>query len=136
IIKSDEREEKGKREILNFGHTIGHAIETCSNHTILHGQAVAIGMVEEAKLAVRMGLLEDSVLESLISILSLFGLPTEIPDDLDIKQLIGVMRQDKKVRSGQLKIPVLVGLGKTEILIIDPIDNLSLKMNVGENIQC
>ncbi|MFW9925866.1 MAG: 3-dehydroquinate synthase [Candidatus Thorarchaeota archaeon] len=136
IIKLDEREEKGKREILNFGHTIGHAIETCSNHTILHGQAVAIGMVEEAKLAVRKGLLEDSVLESLISILELYGLPTEIPDNLDIKQLSGVMKQDKKVRSGQLKIPVLVGLGKTEIMIVDLIDNLSSKMNVGENIQC
>ena len=133
IVETDEREEEGKREVLNFGHTVGHAIEICSNHDILHGQAVAIGMVEEARIAVRKGLLETSVLESLIHVLALFGLPTEIPDDVDFNQLSRVMKQDKKVRNGQLTIPMLVGLGQTE-MIVDTIDNLNLINCEGESI--
>ncbi|MFW9807708.1 MAG: 3-dehydroquinate synthase, partial [Candidatus Thorarchaeota archaeon] len=68
IIERDEREEKGIREILNFGHTIGHAVEICSNHSLLHGEAVSIGMVEEARLAVRKGHLKQADFDSLISI--------------------------------------------------------------------
>jgi 3-dehydroquinate synthase len=133
IVEEDETEERGRREILNFGHTIGHAIETCSNHSILHGQAVAIGMVEEARLAVRKGYLNKPALESLIQVLSLFGLPTEIPDEIDINKLNAVMRQDKKVRNGQLTIPMLVGLGRTEMMVVS---NLNLTRSNGDNIQC
>lgn len=136
IIEVDEREERGRREILNFGHTIGHALETTSNHSILHGKAVAIGMVEEARIAVRMGLLDNSVLESLRFVLSLYGLPTEIPDGLDIIQLNKIMRQDKKVRHGQLTIPILVGLGKTEMKIVDTDSNLNLIKRNGVESKC
>jgi 3-dehydroquinate synthase len=136
IVEADEREERGKREILNFGHTVGHAIEICSNHSVSHGQAVAIGMVEEARMAVSRGLLENSVLESLVNLLSLFGLATEIPDEVDINLIGEVVKQDKKVRNGQLTIPILVGLGKTEMMVVDPFDNLSLIRNEGDNIQC
>ena len=136
IVEVDEREERGKREILNFGHTIGHAIEIFSNHSVLHGQAVAMGMVGEARLAVRMGLLDNSVLESLISVLSLFGLPTDIPDEIDVKQLNAIMQQDKKVRDGRLTIPMLVGLGKTRMKVVDSVNNLNLIRSNGEDIQC
>lgn len=133
IIELDETEDRGKREVLNFGHTIGHAIETCSNHSILHGQAVAIGMVEEARLAVERGLLERAALESLIQVLCRFGLPTVIPREIDVEKINEVVRQDKKVRSGQLIIPVLIGLGKTEIMVVR---DLNLISNNGEDIQC
>ena len=136
IIEVDEREEKGKREVLNFGHTIGHGIEICSNHTILHGQAVAIGMVEEARIAVRMGLLEKTVLESLVSILSMFGLPTKIPEGIDAEQLGEVVKQDKKMRNGLLTIPVLVGLGETQIMAVDPESSLNVNMKNGEDNPC
>jgi 3-dehydroquinate synthase len=119
IVEEDEREEDRKREVLNFGHTIGHAIETCSRHKVPHGCAVAIGMVEEARFAVREGLLDDQSLQSLISILSLFGLPTSIPSDVDLGEFEGVIRQDKKVRQGQLLLPVLMELGRTELRIVD-----------------
>ena len=136
IVELDEREERGKREILNFGHTIGHAIETCSHYSVLHGQAVAIGMVEEARIAVRMGLLDKSVLESLILTLSMFGLPTEIPEGMDVIQLNSIMQQDKKVRHGRLTIPMLVGLGKTEMKIVDSDSNLNLIRRNGVDSKC
>jgi 3-dehydroquinate synthase len=131
IVENDEREEKGRREVLNFGHTVGHAIEICSNHYVLHGQAVAIGMVEEARMAVRKGLLTESVLELLIYVLLLFGLPTELPDDIDFNQLHRVIKQDKKVSDGQLTIPMLTGIGRTT-MVVDKVDNLDIT-KVGGN---
>ncbi|MFW9798973.1 MAG: 3-dehydroquinate synthase [Candidatus Thorarchaeota archaeon] len=125
VVEEDEREEGRKREILNFGHTIGHAIEICSDHTVRHGQAVAMGMVEEARLAERMGLLDSESSELLVSMLSMFGLPTEIPSSIDVKELDEIMQQDKKVRHGQLILPVLVELGRTEIKVVESVYNLS-----------
>ncbi|MHA1948851.1 MAG: 3-dehydroquinate synthase [Candidatus Thorarchaeota archaeon] len=136
IIEVDEREERGKREVLNFGHTIGHGIEICSNHTVLHGQAVAIGMVEEARIAVRMGHLEKAILESLVSILSMFGLPTKIPEGIDSEQLGEVMKQDKKMRNGLLTLPMLVGLGETKMMAVDPENSLNVNKKNGEDIPC
>ncbi len=133
IVEEDETEEIGKRAILNFGHTVGHAIETCSNHSVQHGEAVSIGMVQEARLAVKKGLLDIAALESLIMVLSLFGLPTEIPDVIDINQLNEVMKQDKKVRAGLLTIPMLIELGKTELMVVS---NLILNRSNGDEIQC
>ncbi|MHA1926753.1 MAG: 3-dehydroquinate synthase family protein, partial [Candidatus Thorarchaeota archaeon] len=127
----DEREEERKREILNFGHTIGHAVETCSKHKIPHGHAVAIGMVEEAHFAVREGFLDDQSLQSLISILSMFGLPTSIPSKVDMKEFEEVIRQDKKVRQGQLMLPVLMELGRTELKAVEPPHAL-IRINGGE----
>lgn len=121
IIEEDETEDNRKRQILNFGHTVGHAIETCSENEVSHGQAVAIGMVEEACLAIRMGLLHHESLESLVSILTEYGLPTEIPLSIDKRALNTVMEQDKKIRRGQLILPVLVELGRTEMRAIDSI---------------
>jgi 3-dehydroquinate synthase len=122
VVEEDETEERGRREVLNFGHTVGHAIETCSNHSITHGQAVAIGMVQEARLAVRRGHLDKPTLESLIMVLTMFGLPTEIPNGLDVQQLNSVIQQDKKVRNDQLNIPMLVGLGKSEMMFVSNLD--------------
>jgi 3-dehydroquinate synthetase len=93
-------------------------------------------MVEEARIAVRMGKLDNSILETLIYSLSLFGLPTEIPSGIDVSQLSVIMKQDKKVRNGQLTIPMLVGLGETEMMIVDPVNNLNLIRSNGVDRQC
>jgi 3-dehydroquinate synthase len=127
IVEEDEREEERKREVLNFGHTIGHAIETCSMHKVPHGQAVAIGMVEEARFAVREGFLDDQSLQSLISILLMFGLPTSIPADVNVKEFEDVILQDKKMRQGQLLLPILIELGRTELKTVDGPHNLILQ---------
>ncbi|MHA2385722.1 MAG: 3-dehydroquinate synthase family protein [Candidatus Thorarchaeota archaeon] len=127
IVEEDEREENRKREVLNYGHTIGHAVETCSKHEVPHGHAVAIGMVEEARFAVREGFLDDQSLQSLISVLSMFGLPTSIPLDVDLEEFEQVIRQDKKVRQGQLMLPVLLELGRIELKAVDPPHALILR---------
>ncbi|MFW9966659.1 MAG: 3-dehydroquinate synthase [Candidatus Thorarchaeota archaeon] len=133
IVEEDEREEERKREVLNYGHTIGHAIETCSRHKVPHGHAVAIGMVEEARFAVREGLLDNQSLQSLISLLSLFELPTSIPTDVDLEEFEHVIRQDKKVRQGQLLLPVLIELGNAELKEVDTPQTLIPKRG-GERI--
>jgi len=121
IVERDETEESRIRQVLNFGHTVGHAIETCSKHKVSHGQAVSIGMVEEACYAIRMGHLNHESLEPLISVLTAFGLPTEIPSNIDKRELNSVMKHDKKIQRGHLVIPVLVELGRTELRVIDSI---------------
>ncbi|MHA2190330.1 MAG: 3-dehydroquinate synthase [Candidatus Thorarchaeota archaeon] len=125
VVEEDEREERGRREILNFGHTIGHALETVSEHHLQHGMAVAMGMVEEARLAVKMGFLDNQSLDSLIALLSMFGLPTDLPSDVDVSDLDEIMKQDKKLRYGQLTIPVLVGLGETEMKVVESLYKLN-----------
>jgi 3-dehydroquinate synthetase len=81
-------------------------------------------MVEEARFAVRRGLLDDQSLEALISILSMFGLPTEIPTNLDPEDLNVVIKQDKKMRSGKLLLPMLSSIGKIELTAVSMPHNL------------
>lgn len=92
--------EKGLREILNFGHTIGHAIEKVANFNISHGQAVAIGMVIEAKISHQLGLLEKNELNTIVQTIKLFELPTTLPKNFNLKALIEACAVDKK-RKGQ-----------------------------------
>jgi 3-dehydroquinate synthase len=96
-------------------------------HKVPHGQAVAIGMVEEARFAVREGFLDDQSLQSLISILLMFGLPTSIPADVNVKEFEDVILQDKKMRQGQLLLPILIELGRTELKTVDGPHNLILQ---------
>ncbi len=119
VIEGDEREESGKREILNYGHTIGHAVETCSGYAIPHGFAVAIGIAEEARLAARLGLLDLDSLDFILTTLSAFELPVEIPSVVSRHELELAIRQDKKIRHGRVAVPLLVELGKAKMTTID-----------------
>lgn len=120
-IVAQDVTDHGTRLILNFGHTVGHAIETCSNHSISHGEAVAIGMLEEARHAVNTDALDNQFLEELESLLCSFDLPTAIPSSLSKEDLKDAMKQDKKVRHGGLLLPVPVGLGKVEMKVVEGI---------------
>ncbi|MNS61884.1 3-dehydroquinate synthase [compost metagenome] len=97
MVQEDERETAGgRRAILNFGHTVGHAIEAIAGYgTVLHGEAVAIGMVAEGRLAVQRGLWAESEQERLERLLADLGLRTELPD-LDGGALLTAMGRDKK----------------------------------------
>lgn len=96
IVRQDPLERLGKRVILNCGHTVGHAIETLTDYRISHGQAVAIGCVEEARLAVRLGLARESWPAEIASHFALAGLPVELPDGLTFARLKEQMCKDKK----------------------------------------
>ncbi|MCX7912687.1 MAG: 3-dehydroquinate synthase, partial [Dehalococcoidales bacterium] len=109
IVARDEREEN-LRALLNYGHTVGHAIEAASDFAIRHGQAVAIGMVAEAEIAHRLGSLRTDELERLKNLIRSYGLPVRIPE-LDADAVMNAMQHDKKVKAAKLRIVLLRTIG-------------------------
>ena len=113
VVAEDERE-SGRRAILNFGHTIGHAIEATSKFEVLHGEAVAIGMAYEARLGESIGITAKGTADRIVRLLEQCRLPVERPDGASVDQLIEVMRGDKKVRGGEMRfaLPKEIGVMK------------------------
>jgi 3-dehydroquinate synthase len=110
VVNRDERE-AGLRKTLNFGHTLGHAIELCGNYEMLHGEAVAAGMVLESALAERAAVAEPGTLERVRSAVSAAGLPTTRSRAHLPAQLLAATRSDKKARAGVVEyaLPRRVG---------------------------
>jgi 3-dehydroquinate synthase len=106
ITMKDELETK-ERMILNFGHTIGHALESSSGYRMSHGQAVALGMVYETT--------DPEIRKAIISLLSKYELPYEL-EDYDINRLTEYIKADKKSQDGKLTIPVVKEIGTTELI--------------------
>lgn len=100
VVRRDERE-SGIRKILNFGHTIGHAVELCSRYTLLHGDAVAIGMVYEAQLAERIGVAEHGTAERVREAVRVAGLPEARPSSIGLDETLRATHGDKKARAGR-----------------------------------
>jgi len=114
VVEQDERE-GGLRRILNFGHTIGHAVEAASGYQLIHGFAVAIGMRAVAELAVRSGVTDASVVEKIKNLLSAYSLPTEIPAGFDRDALRNYLRSDKKTIGGRVFFVLPEQIGKVRI---------------------
>jgi 3-dehydroquinate synthase len=110
VVSRDEREE-GLRKILNFGHTIGHAVEMVSGFSLLHGEAVAIGMALESQLAERIGLAESGTAATVSQTLESAGLPTALPPGFEGDAVIEAMRSDKKGRSGKTRFALPLRIG-------------------------
>ena len=110
VVAEDERE-AGRRAILNFGHTMGHAIEATSKFEVLHGEAVAIGMVYEARLGEALGVTAKGTAERLVRLLEQLRLPIERPDGASVDQLIEMVRGDKKVRGGEIRFALPKEIG-------------------------
>jgi 3-dehydroquinate synthase len=110
VVGQDERE-GGIRKTLNFGHTLGHAIELCSNYEMLHGAAVATGMVYEARLAEMLGIAEHGTLSRVRDAVDAAGLPTRRPSAISVDQIIRASHTDKKARGGRVEyaLPIRVG---------------------------
>jgi 3-dehydroquinate synthase len=103
VVSADERE-AGRRAVLNFGHTVGHAVEATSGYALLHGEAVAIGMALEARIAERCGTAEAGTAARVAALLERFGLPLETPQGASVDDLLATMGQDKKVRAGEIRL--------------------------------
>lgn len=115
IVEQDEREE-GIRAYLNFGHTIGHAIEAiCGYEKILHGEAVAIGMAVEARIAEGRGIISREEVEQLIEGLHLYRLPTRIPAEIELERLIPYILRDKKNVAGSVRMILPHKIGEVEL---------------------
>lgn len=110
VVMKDERE-SGLREVLNLGHTVGRAIETVSDYELMHGEAVAIGMVAEVKLAYQLGYVTEEERDEVIALLAKAKLPTAIPDYIDRESLVKKLYTDKKVREGKLRFVIQKGIG-------------------------
>jgi shikimate kinase/3-dehydroquinate synthase len=111
--------EKGIRAALNLGHTIGHGIEMASGFSLRHGEAVAIGMVAEARVSERMGLAHHGLADLLIGVLKGIGLPTEIPATLDRHQVREAIHLDKKRAGGVVRfaLPIRIGEVRTGMAV-------------------
>jgi 3-dehydroquinate synthase len=118
IVEKDEKEE-GLREILNYGHTIGHAIEAVSGFELKHGQAVAIGMIAAARISSLMGILEESEVARLEVLIRRAGLPVAM-SGLDKEKVMEAMQHDKKVRQNKIRFVLLKSIG--DAFISDEVD--------------
>jgi shikimate kinase / 3-dehydroquinate synthase len=123
VIEADPFE-RGLRATLNLGHTIGHAVETVSGYRLRHGEAVAIGIVKEARLAERVGIAAAGLSETIAAALIELGLPVKIPPDLSITDIIHCMRYDKKMNSGAIRFALPVAIGEVRAAV--EVENLNL----------
>lgn len=117
VVESDEFETTGRRAILNFGHTIGHALEQVTGYErYLHGEAVSIGMVVEARLGESLGTTPKGASEEIAKDLQAAGLPVRLPSAIDRGRLLDAMLRDKK-RSGEgLPFSLLTGIGGCKLV--------------------
>jgi 3-dehydroquinate synthase len=116
VVEKDEREETGLRAVLNFGHTFGHAFETLAGYgKLLHGEAVGMGMVCAARLAARLGRVDDQLTERLYRLLQALGIPVDVPR-LAPQKILDAMMHDKKVQHGRLSFVLPSRLGQVELV--------------------
>ncbi len=120
VVEADERE-GDLRRILNFGHTIGHAVEAASGYQLAHGMAVAVGMAAVARLATSMGILPADARDRIVTLLDAYGLPTAIPADYDVATLRRFLLTDKKTVAGRpvFVLPRAIG----EVFMTDAVDD-------------
>jgi len=107
--------ESGVRAALNYGHTVGHAVELVSGFALLHGEAVAIGMVSEARLAERLSIASQGVADRIVETLAALGLPSEIPASLSREDLVRAMRVDKKKAAGVVRFALPARIGEVKV---------------------
>ena len=127
IVEGDEFD-RGARQLLNLGHTVGHAIEACSEMRISHGSAVAMGMVIVTRAAISLGLCPEADLPLLISLLESLGLPTECP--YGAEELTEVALSDKKRTGNKLTLVLPFGIGDSRLYPI-PVGELSSVLEKG-----
>jgi 3-dehydroquinate synthetase len=106
--------ERNVRAVLNYGHTIGHAVEWASGYRIKHGEAVAIGMVAEANLAERIGLSEPGLSEKIAAALLAARLPIGIPTWIDKQAILQAIRKDKKRKAGKVNFSLPIRVGEVQ----------------------
>jgi 3-dehydroquinate synthase len=123
VIEEDPYE-KGIRATLNLGHTVGHAVELVSQFELRHGEAIAIGMVVEARYAERISIARKGLTEEIVAVLSKLGLPTRIPDELPREEIIRAMRVDKKKNAKAIRFALPMEIGKVELVEVSDLETV------------
>lgn len=130
VVGQDEKE-AGLRAILNYGHTIGHAVESLTGYRLVnHGEAVAIGMVAAGQLAVEMGLWSVECQARQLGSIQKANLPTQIPSFLDLDAIADTLSTDKKVQAGQVRFILPKDIG--EVIISDRVSRDTLKQVLAQ----
>jgi 3-dehydroquinate synthase len=131
VVAQDEQDQTGLRAVLNFGHTIGHAIEAVAGYgaTFLHGEAVAAGMVAESLLAERLMWIGPEVTSRLRRLLERFGLPVATPG-LEPARLLEAMTRDKKNQRGKVRFVLPRTLGEVELTDAPSLDDVRAVLNI------
>ncbi len=119
-VVSEDEKESGLRAILNYGHTIGHAVESLTNYEqLVHGEAVGIGMVAAGKIALEMGLWEKLAAQQQDELITKTGLPTVIPSQILVQDILETVKNDKKVKAGKVRFILPTEIGK--VIITDQV---------------
>ena len=128
VVSADERE-TGVRALLNFGHTVGHGIEAASQYTMLHGEAVLLGMFYAVVLSVKHGALSEATADTILQYLGTFGLPLRLPTGISSESVFQHLMRDKKFDNGKVKFILLDDIGQGRIdtaLCLDDIQSVLL----------
>jgi len=130
VVSSDERE-AGLRAVLNYGHTVGHAVESVASYGVYtHGEAVALGMAAAAAIARSRGYVDGAVVARQNHLLECFGLPIKLRRPLDAAALLEAMRHDKKIQAGRLRLVLPVAIGETRL--VDDVTDDELRAAVSK----
>ncbi len=119
VVEQDEYEHTGLRAILNYGHTFGHAFEAlCQYGELLHGEAVAIGMISASRLAERLKMMDPSVTQKQLALMEAVNLPTKLPAGLNFSadEILNRMRLDKKSVGGKLRFVLPTQIGEVKVV--------------------
>jgi 3-dehydroquinate synthase len=112
IVAKDERDRTGQRALLNFGHTVGHAIERAGNYRkFLHGEAVSLGIVAACAISMKRAGLPPEERDAIVDLLARFGLPTRLPPNFPRKKVLDAVKFDKKFESGRIRFVVTPRIG-------------------------
>jgi 3-dehydroquinate synthase len=123
IVAKDELDRTGERALLNFGHTIGHAIERAGNYRkFLHGEAVSLGIVAACEISVKRAGLRPDQRAAIVDLLARFGLPTRLPQTFPRKKILDAVKFDKKFEGGKLRFIVTPRIGAAYVT-----DNVTLE---------
>lgn len=125
VVEQDEREDD-YRAVLNFGHTLGHALEAATAYgEFLHGEAVAIGMAKATAISLRQGFCDQQSMVRVRQLIERAGLPVEFPDSVTMQGLISGIEVDKKSAGGKIKFVMCAGIGKTRFHSLSPAEVLA-----------
>jgi 3-dehydroquinate synthase len=116
IVAKDEFDRTGERALLNFGHTIGHAIERAGNYEqFLHGEAVSLGIIAACAISVKKAGLSIADVKAIVDLLQRFGLPTKLPDDFPHQRILDALKFDKKFEQGEIRFVVTPKIGSANL---------------------
>ncbi len=132
FVALDERDENGRRALLNFGHTVGHAVEQAGDYSeLLHGEAVSLGIVAACDISVRKAGLPESQRKKIVSLLGRYDLPTRLPPNISRDKILRALPFDKKFEQGQVRFVVTPGIGSARLtseVTMDDIREAVLKL--------